>query len=82
MELSYLIMKFKLDKNKLPINKLLVVISLINSFIISFVYVILVVFKTKLIFKFLIGFIILMGLIYTLYEFLGRYLERKQKNGK
>ena len=77
MELSYLIIKFKLDKNKLPLNKLLVVISLINAFIISIVSVTVLILDTYIIIKLLVGFALLMGLIYSLYEILGRVLERR-----
>ena len=83
MELSYLIAKFKLDKSKLPLNKLLVVISLINAFIISIVSVTVLLLDTYTIVRLLVGFVLLMGLIYSLYEILGRILERRgfSKNG-
>ena len=83
MELSYLIVKFKLDKSKLPLNKLLVIISLINAFIISIVSVTVLLLDTYTIVRLLIGFVLLMGLIYSLYEILGRILERRgfSKNG-
>ncbi len=83
MELSYLIVKFKLDKSKLPLNKLLVIISLINAFIISIVSVTVLLLDTYTIVRLLVGFVLLMGLIYSLYEILGRILERRgfSKNG-
>ncbi len=83
MELSYLVAKFKLDKSKLPLNKLLVVISLINAFIISIVSVTVLLLDTYTIVRLLVGFVLLMGLIYSLYEILGRILERRgiRKNG-
>ena len=77
MELSYLIVKFKLDKSKLPLNKLLVIISLINAFIISIVSVTVLLLDTYTIVRLLVGFVLLMGLIYSLYEILGRILERR-----
>ncbi len=82
MELTYLINKFKLNKDKLPLNKLLIIISAINAFIISVVYVVLVFFDTYLIVKFIVGFFLLIALIYAMYELLGRYLERNMKNGE
>ena len=77
MELSYLIGKFKLDKDKLPIEVLLPVISAINAFIISLVAVVVIATNTYIILQFLIGFILLIALIYALYELLGRFLERR-----
>ena len=77
MELSYLIGKFKLDKDKLPIKVLLPVISAINAFIISLVAVVVIASNTYIILQFLIGFVLLIALIYALYELLGRFLERR-----
>ena len=82
MEINYLVNKFKLDKNKLALNKLLPIISAINAFIIAIVYVTILVFDTYLIVKFIIGFFLLIALIYAMYELLGRYLERTIENGK
>ena len=83
-ELTYLIKKFNLDKNKLPLNNLLLVISFINAFIISLVAVIVLLLDTYILFQFGLGFILLIALIYAIYELLGRYLERRgySKNGK
>lgn len=82
MEINYLVNKFKLDKNKLALNKLLPIISAINAFIIAIVYVTILVFDTYLIVKFIIGFFLLIAIIYAMYELLGRYLERTIENGK
>ncbi len=82
MEINYLVNKFKLNKESLPMNNLLVIISIINAFIISIVYVTLLAFDTYLIIKFIIGFFLLIALIYAMYELLGRYLERNMKNGE
>ena len=59
MEINYLVNKFKLNKENLPINNLLVIISIINAFIISIVYITLLVFDTYLIVKLIIGFFLL-----------------------
>ncbi len=81
MELSYLINKFNLNKDALNLKRLLLCISLINAFIISLVSVTVLVIDTYVILKFIIGFILLIALIYAIYELLGRFLERKYKNG-
>ena len=77
MELSYLIYKFKLDKEKLPINKLLIFISIINAIIISFVAVLVIMIDIHITLQLGLGFILLFALIYSLYELLGRYLDKK-----
>lgn len=76
-EIIYLVNKFKLDKEKLPLKKLLIVISLINAFIISLVAILVLMLDIFIILQLLIGFILLFALIYALYELLGRYLERR-----
>jgi purine-cytosine permease-like protein len=76
-EIAYLVGKFKLDKSKLNYNKLLIEISLINAFIISFVCVVVMLIRINVILQLLIGFVLLMGLIYALYELFGRYLVKK-----
>ena len=76
MEIGYLVNKFKLDKSKLPLKRLLVEISLINAFIIVLVSVVVLVLDIYTIFKLLIGFVLLFALIYAIYELLGRHLVK------
>lgn len=82
-EISYLVGKFKLNKDALPLNKLLVVISLSNAFIISLVAVVVIILNTYIIIQLVVGFILLFALIYAVYELIGRSLERRGygKNG-
>lgn len=75
-EIAYLIGKFKLNKNDLNLNKLLIVISLINALIISLVAVLVLLINIHIIVQLLIGFILLIALIYAIYELLGRYLVK------
>ncbi len=83
MELSYLIGKFKLDKDALPLNKVLLMVSLINAFIIAFVAIVVLILNVHLIIQLIVGFILLLALIYSIYELYGRYLVKKGygKNG-
>ena len=82
-EIVYLIGKFKLDKSKLPMNKLLLGISFINAFIISLVAVLVILININILLQLIIGFILLIALIYSIYELLGRYLVKVGiKNGK
>jgi len=77
-ELDYLIAKFKLDYKGINKEKAIFWISLINSFIISIVSSIIMLMPFKLIWQMLIAFVLLFGLIYSLYEIYGRHLKKKQ----
>lgn len=77
-ELDYLKAKFHLKLSKLDKNKIIIVIALINSFIISFVSYIIMILELKIIWLLIIAFALLFSLIYSLYEIYGRYLKRKE----
>ena len=81
-ELDYIIAKFKLDFKKINSDKVIIWISLINSFIISTVSFIIMILPFKIMWQMLIAFILLFCLIYSLYEIYGRYLRKKQKSNK
>ncbi len=84
MEISYLVEKFNLDKKKLPINKLLLLIAFFNALIISITSLTVILCNTFLILQLVIGFVLLLGLIYAIYEITGRILVKRgySKNGK
>ena len=75
--LSYLIPKFKLDINKMDLNYVFFMVSLIDAFIISFVFVVITIIPWDMGFSMLLGFVLLFGLIHALYEILGRVLVKK-----
>ena len=75
--LSYLIPKFKLDINKMDLNYVFFMVSLIDAFIISFVFLVISSIPWSIGFSMLLGFVLLFGLIYALYEILGRVLVKK-----
>lgn len=77
MEINYLISKFKLDKNKVLYKPLCLYCSLINGFIISGVVTVISNIKVKMMWQLLIGFVMLFGLIYAVYEIYGRHLVKK-----
>lgn len=76
-EVSYLIRRFQLDVRKLDYWKLIIPISLINAFIISFVSTAIMLFPVDMIWQLAIGFVLLFCLIYALYEIYGRHLQKK-----
>lgn len=77
LEIEYISKKFKISKEKIlnPIvcNK----ICLINSFIISFICIIVSNINLNYIFQLFIGFILLLGFIFGIYELYGRHLGKK-----
>ena len=74
----YLMAKFKLSKELLIQNKIAFIYSLIDAFIITIVFMIIELIDLPFYIQILIGFVLLFGLIYAMYELLGRYLERKE----
>ena len=77
MEVQFLVSKFKLSESKIDYKYLLRWIAFLNALIISFTSTIITYIPLKMMWQLLIGFVIVFGLIYALYELLGRYLVRK-----
>ena len=77
MELSYLITKFKLDIKKMDLLYCIRWISFLDAFIIAFTCVIIFLLPWKIVWQLLAGFVLLFGLIYSLYELFGRHLVKK-----
>lgn len=75
-EIDYLVAKFKLDKKKLNKDRVIIWISLINSFIISIVSSVIMLMPFKIMWQLLIAFALLFSLIYSLYEIYGRHLKK------
>ena len=74
---DYLVVRFKLSSRKIKARKMVLTISLINAFIISSVATCITMLDISFIWQFMIGFVLVFGLIYSLYEIYGRYLVRK-----
>ena len=75
---KYLMNKFKLKKEKLLTKKLLFIYSILDSFIITLVFMIISLIEVPFIVQLFIGFALLFALIYAIYELLGRYLKKKE----
>lgn len=76
-EMNYLILKFKLNKNKINYKREILYISIINSFIISSVGTFVTWLDIMIILQLALGFVLLFLLIYSLYEIYGRHLVKK-----
>ena len=76
-EVKYLVNKFNLIEKKLKIRKMILWISIIDAFIIAFVGTFISILPVKFGWQFLIGFVLLVALIYSLFEIYGRHLVNK-----
>lgn len=78
-EIDYLVSKFKLNPKTINRERMIIWISLINSFIISIVSSIIMLLPFKIMWQMLIAFALLFGLIYSLYEIYGRHLKKQEE---
>ena len=82
-EVELLINRFKISRNNLNYNALGLIFVLVNSLIIAVTGTICTMVKLHYIWQLVIGFVLLMFLIYAFYGVIGMYLKRKEvKNGK
>ena len=80
---QYIIKKFNLDETLINLRKLNFHISIINAFIIAFVSTTVSITNFHIGVQLAISFVLLFGLIYSLYEIYGRLMKKKYgKNEK
>ena len=77
IEVQYLFFKYKIVKERLYNAKFASIFALINSFIICATFLVTEIVSWHLLFKLLLGFVFLMGLIYSLYGILGSILVKR-----
>lgn len=82
MDILYLVNKFKLNTKKTKYNTLKWMTNIINPLIISITFIIVTNIKSFTL-GIMIGFLVMMMLIYSIYEIIGRILKKKEfdKNG-
>lgn len=81
-EVEYMISKFKLSRDKMNIKRIKWILNIINPFIISFTFVFVMMINSFTL-GLIVGFVMMMALIYSVYEIIGRILKRKEdKDGK
>ena len=76
MEIEYLCKKFNLPKSKVNTKKIKWLFSIVNPLIISLTFIV-VISINSIIIGILVGFAIMMALIYSIYEIIGRVLKRR-----
>lgn len=77
MELQYLINHFNLDIKKIDIEYTIKWFAFLNAFIIAFTSSAIMLLPWNMFFQLLVGFVLLLALIYSLYELFGRHLIKK-----
>lgn len=81
-EVGYVVGKFKLDSKKLNLKGMIYTIGFINAFIMAFVCMVIAAIPLKTMFRFLIGFVLTFGLIYSIYEIYGHILVKIERSKK
>ncbi len=77
IEVKYLCITNDIDRNKLLNHKMMIVFSIINAIIVDFVFIIVMLIKVPIFVKFIIGLVLFLGLIYSIYGILGKYLLKR-----
>lgn len=79
MDILYLVNKFKLNTKKTKYNTLKWITNIINPLIISITFIIVTNIKSFTL-GIMIGFLVMMMLIYSIYEIIGRILKKKESD--
>ena len=79
-----MMIRYNLDKKKVDYRELLRWTGFCNAFVISLTCTIICNIPLKMYYQLAIGFVILFGLIYSIFEIVGRHLNKKwgKENGK
>ena len=77
LELRFLALSNNLKMEKLLQKKFIIIISLINAFIITSVFLVIILLPWSIVWQLLLGFVLLLGLIYAFYGIMGAILKKK-----
>jgi hypothetical protein len=77
IEIKYLSITYGIVKEKILTKKFMFIISIIDAFIISSVFLVITLLPYGIFWQLLVGFAMLLGLIYSIYSILGRVLSKK-----
>ncbi len=78
MEMDYILTKFNIDGRKINLNTLRWILNIVNPFIVSLTFLV-VMSIDSFILGIVIGFVVMILLIYSIYEIIGRFLKGKVK---
>lgn len=77
VEFKYLVYKYKIKEENLLSKKMVLIVALINSLIITLTFIVISILPIKIMWQLMIGFVLLFGLIYSLYGILGLILKKR-----
>lgn len=77
LEVNYIVSKFNLDRRKTKYSTIKWCVNILNPLIISATFVIVTNIKSFSL-GILVGFAVMMALVYSVYEILGRILKKKE----
>lgn len=78
LEVNYIVSKFNLDRRKTKYSTIKRCVNILNPLIISTTFVIVANIKSFSL-GILVGFAVMMALVYSVYEILGRILKKKEE---
>ena len=78
LEVNYIVSKFNLDRRKTKYSTIKWCVNILNPLIISTTFVIVTNIKSFSL-GILVGFAVMMALVYSVYEILGRILKKKEE---
>lgn len=78
LEVNYIVSKFNLDRRKTKYSTIKWCVNILNPLIISTTFVIVVNIKSFSL-GILVGLAVMMALVYSVYEILGRILKKKEE---
>ena len=73
MEMDYLLTKYNIDEKDINTNKLRWTLNIVNPFIVSLTFLVVISIKSFIL-GIIVGFIVMILLIYSIYEIIGRVL--------
>lgn len=76
LEVNYIVNKFNLDMRKIKYSNLKWTLTFINPLIMSITFIIVINIKNTFL-SMIIGFLVMMALIYSIYEIIGRIYKKK-----
>lgn len=76
LEINYIVNKFNLDMRKIKYNNLKWTLTFINPLIMSITFIVVINVKNTIL-SLVIGFLVMMALIYSIYEIIGRIYKKK-----